>query len=123
MNLIMIVDDDQDILQIVEYIFEREGMRTVAFQKGLEALDYLKNQQFKKPDLIILDVNLTDINGLVLLQEIKKLFLAAPPILMLSALSQEENILKAYQNGAKGYVTKPFVISILIQKSLHLISK
>jgi DNA-binding response OmpR family regulator len=122
MNLIMIVDNDQDILQIVEYIFEREGMRTISFEKGLEALDYLKNQELPRPDLIILDVNLPDVSGLVLLQEIKKLFQEAPPVLMLSALSQEENILKAYQNGAKGYVTKPFVISILIQKSLSLIS-
>ena len=119
----MIVDDDPDILRILEYIFQKQEIQTISLEKGNACLEWLQANETALPDLIILDCHLPDISGLLVLEQIKKKFRNAPPVLILSALSQEENMVEAYKLGASEYITKPFVMSILIEKSLRLLSK
>ena len=118
----MMVDDDLDILQILEHVFQKQGFQTIPIKTGEACLDWLRKNISTPPNLIILDCHLPGMNGLQVLEEIKKEMLHSPPVLMLTALSQEKTMLKAYGLGVSEYMTKPFMVSILMQKALRLIS-
>lgn len=103
---IMIVEDDPDICEILSYNLELEGYETEIFHNGQKALDsLLKNP----PDLLLLDLMLPGLNGLeftriVRNDENSKNLL----IIMITARSEEMDILHGLDQGADDYITKPF---------------
>jgi DNA-binding response OmpR family regulator len=103
---ILIVEDERDILQLVKLYLEKEGFRTVAAATGAEGLKCAKED---KPDLIVLDLMLPEIDGL----EVCKRLRSAPetamlPIIMLTAKAEESDTVIGLELGADDYVTKPF---------------
>lgn len=103
---ILIVEDEQDILQLVKLYLEKEGFRTVTAATGSEGLKQVKQE---KPDLIILDLMLPELDGL----EVCKRLRSAPetamlPIIMLTAKAEESDTVIGLELGADDYVTKPF---------------
>ena len=103
---ILIVEDEQDILQLVKLYLEKEGFRTVTAATGAEGLKQVKEE---KPDLIILDLMLPELDGL----EVCKRLRSAPetamlPIIMLTAKAEESDTVIGLELGADDYVTKPF---------------
>jgi len=81
---------------------------------GVSALDKLKEQRF---DLVITDWNMPNMDGLTLLQEIRKSdHHADVPVLMVTAEKRRENVLAAIQAGASGYIVKPFSEAALADK-------
>ncbi|MBS0623931.1 MAG: response regulator [Verrucomicrobia bacterium] len=117
---VIAVDDDEDILNLLRTEFHALGFEVVAFTTGAKALEFLSHpENLNDVFLIILDRILPDMDGLDILQQ------SAPktaiPILMLSQLSSEHDILEGLQGGAVDYMTKPFSVYKLMQKALNLL--
>jgi len=100
---VVIVDDDPVILKFVRSHLEASGYKTTAVMSGMEALETIELQM---PNLVILDINLPDINGIEICQRLRKW--SQVPIIMLSARSGEDDKVKCLESGADDYITKPF---------------
>lgn len=121
---ILVIDDDEDIIKMIQYAFQMRGFEVITHQQGEPALRWLKDHIIKDPPhMIVLDCNLPDVSGMIILDKIKQMAGDSISILMLSSLSQEKNILEALRKGAQEYVTKPFSMNVLMEKTLHLLSQ
>ena len=111
---ILVVDDDHEILKLIAMLLRRIGAEAWVFEDGESALQRL-NQT--KPDLIILDLMLPDIDGLQILQEVRAQDrLRHVPVLILSAKADPDTIREGLDLGADGYITKPYIANTLIDK-------
>ncbi|MBF8254963.1 MAG: phoP [Deltaproteobacteria bacterium] len=109
---IMVVDDNPDIITIVKTILEGKGYTVLSASSGLELLNMLKNQ---KPDLIILDIMMPEMDGLEVLSRLKAVAdTATLPVILLTAKVQYEDVLGGYKLGADYYITKPFTSTQLV---------
>jgi DNA-binding response OmpR family regulator len=109
---IMIVDDSRTIAWIVRETLERQGYNVRCAYSGQESLEWLDRQT---PDLVILDVMMPNMDGLEVLAKIKgspKTSLV--PVIMLTANSDHDDVLKGYRLGADYYIIKPFKQSELL---------
>lgn len=121
---VLVVDDDEDIIKMVQYAFQMRGFDVIALKEGEPTLRWLKGHIINDPPhMIVLDCNLPDISGMIILDKIKEMAGESIPVLMLSSLSQEQNILEALRKGAQEYITKPFSMNVLMEKTLHLLSQ
>ena len=109
---IMVVDDNPDIITIVRTILEGKGYNVLSASSGPELLEMLKTQ---KPDLIILDIMMPEMDGLEVLTRLKGMNdTTAIPIILLTAKVQYEDVLGGYKLGADYYITKPFTSTQLV---------
>jgi CheY-like chemotaxis protein len=109
---IMVVDDNPDIITIVRTILEGKGFNVLSASGGAECLEVLKTQ---KPDLIVLDIMMPEMDGLEVLTRLKAMSeLANVPVVLLTAKVQYEDVLGGYKLGADYYITKPFTSTQLI---------
>jgi DNA-binding response OmpR family regulator len=101
-ELILIVEDEKKISDIVRAYLQKEGFRVRTAHTGAEALSSLK----EKPDLVILDLMLPDMQG----EELCSLIRQGPdvPVIMLTAKSAEEDRVRGFTLGADDYMVKPF---------------
>ncbi|MFC1570563.1 response regulator [Candidatus Omnitrophota bacterium] len=103
---ILIVEDERDIAEMIEYNLEKEGYGTVAVRTGEDALSAAKK---KSPDLIILDIMLPGMDGFETCKKLKTSEITAQiPIIMLTAKSREADKVAGLEIGADDYMTKPF---------------
>lgn len=100
---ILIVDDEPNILNIVEAYLIANNYQVFRAKDGKEAL---KQAETILPDLIVLDLMLPDISGLEVCRKIRES--SSVPIIMLTAKTAEQDILKGLKLGADDYMTKPF---------------
>ncbi len=118
---ILIVDDEEDILELVQYNVEREGYQTLCAVTGEQALQIV---QTDKVDMVILDLMLPGINGLEVAKSIKRNPQKTNiPIIMLTAKGEETDIITGLELGADDYVTKPFSPKILLARVKAVIRK
>jgi CheY-like chemotaxis protein len=109
---IMVVDDNPDIVTIVKTILEGKGYGVQCAYSGPEAFTALDQL---KPDLIILDIMLPQMDGLEVLTRLKgSPDTASIPVILLTAKVQYEDVLGGYKLGADYYITKPFTSTQLI---------
>ena len=114
LNTILTVEDNPNIRKMIAYNLRRAGFKAIEAGDGKEAVRVL---QKVVPDLIILDVRMPEMNGFQLLELLRKYPRAAAiPVVMLSALSQPENIDRALKLGVVDYIVKPLDPSVLITK-------
>lgn len=105
-KLIAVVDDEPDILELVSLHLKNAGFKVKEFLDGESFYRFIDTQ---KPDLIILDLMLPDMDGLEICKYLKrKDELASIPVIMLTAKSEESDKLLGLELGADDYVTKPF---------------
>ena len=103
---IMVVDDNPDIVTIVKTILEVKGYGVQSAFSGQEVFNLLSEQ---KPDLIILDIMMPQMDGLEVLTRLKgNPATASIPIILLTAKVLYEDVLGGYKKGADYYITKPF---------------
>lgn len=100
---ILVVDDDPHIRDIIVYALEKADMKTVIAKDGLQALDLFARAQ---PDLIVLDINMPEMDGLDVCRELRKT--SDVPILFLSSRDDEIDRIIGLEIGGDDYVTKPF---------------
>lgn len=118
---ILIVEDEQDIRQLVTHYLEKEGFRPVAAMNGLEALKKVKED---KPDLVVLDLMLPEMDGLEVCKRLRSVpETAMLPILMLTAKAEESDTIVGLELGADDYVTKPFSPKALVARVKALLRR
>lgn len=106
MAKILVVDDEVHIGELIVFNLEKEGHRVRLALTGLEALDLLDKE---KPDLMVLDLMLPEMDGLEICRRVRqKPDLADIPIIMLTAKSEEFDKVLGLELGADDYLTKPF---------------
>jgi CheY-like chemotaxis protein len=109
---IMVVDDNADIITIVKTILEGSGYQVICASSGQELFTYLEKS---KPDLIVLDIMMPQMDGLQVLTRLKETAdTASIPVILLTAKVQYEDVLGGYKLGADYYITKPFTSSQLL---------
>jgi len=105
-HLILAVDDEADILKLLEFNLKKAGHDVVTAMDGPEALESAKS---KKPDLILLDVMLPNMEGTEVLKRLKKdSNTESIPVIMLTAKGEEVDKIVGFELGADDYITKPF---------------
>lgn len=103
----LIVEDDDQIAYLLRFILEREGFAVHLARDGRHAQSLI--QELVPPALVMLDVMLPYVDGFQLLNLMReKLTWKNVPILMLTAKSQEKDIVRALDAGANDYIVKPF---------------
>ena len=100
---ILIVDDDKKTTELIRLYLEKDGYRTLIAHDGRQALDLARQ---KRPDLIVLDLMLPEVDGLDVCRILRAE--SKVPIIMLTAKTTEEDKLLGLDLGADDYVTKPF---------------
>ncbi len=108
---LLVVDDDKNLREVLNYNLRREGYRTLTAAYGKEAIHLAYTEQ---PDLIILDVMLPDVSGLEVCRIIRRQL--SMPVLMLSARAEEVDKLLGLELGADDYLTKPFSFRELLAR-------
>lgn len=111
---ILVVEDEPDILELVSFNLSKENYNVIGVISGNDVISTTKSE---KPDLIVLDLMLPGMNGL----DICKLLKREPetqdiPIVMMTAKSEEADIVTGLELGADDYITKPFSPRILIAR-------
>ena len=118
---ILIVDDEEDVLELVRFNLEKNGYKTETAVSGEEALEKAKA---KSPDLIILDLMLPGIDGLEVCKKLKSNTKTENiPVIMLTAKSEESDIITGLELGAQDYITKPFSPKVLIARVRRILQK
>jgi two-component system phosphate regulon response regulator PhoB len=111
---ILVVDDEEDILELVEYNLAKEGYHITGALTGEDALNKVQSEAF---DLVVLDLMLPGIDGLDVAKRLKSSPKTAQiPIVMLSAKGEEADIVTGLELGADDYITKPFSPRIMIAR-------
>ncbi len=113
-KFVLIVEDEDDIRELVSYHLLKEGYQVAGVASGEEALEIAERQV---PDLILLDVMLPGMDGFAVCRQLR----AAPrtanvSIMMLTAKSEEADIVRGLNEGATDYVTKPFSPRVLLAR-------
>jgi DNA-binding response OmpR family regulator len=108
---ILVVDDDRDLVEMVNFALRRAGYDVLRAGDGPTALRMVEEQE---PDLAVLDVNIGAWNGFDILREIRKR--SQIPVIMLTGRDAEEDKVRGLQLGADDYVVKPFSYRELVAR-------
>ena len=118
---ILIVEDEKDILQLVKLYLEKEGFKTVSAMTGTEGLAQVKAE---KPDLVVLDLMLPELDGLEVCKRLRSNpDTAMLPLIMLTAKAEESDTIIGLELGADDYVTKPFSPKALVARVKALLRR
>jgi two-component system, chemotaxis family, chemotaxis protein CheY len=104
MARILIVDDAEFLRMRISKMLIAEGYEVLEAENGLQAVEKYKTE---KPDAVLMDITMPEMDGLTALKEIKA-YDAKAKIVMLTALGQESVVLEAIKSGARDFVVKPF---------------
>lgn len=118
----LVVDDFSTMRRIVRNLLKESGFSEAdEAEDGVVALQKLRNLHF---DFVVTDINMPNMNGFQLLAEIKKdEKLKHLPVLMVTAEARKEDIILAAQQGAAGYIVKPFTKATLEEKVNFILKK
>ncbi len=118
MGSILLVEDERRIRDIVRDYFSAHGLECDLARDGAEALDLLRDHDY---DAILLDIFMPNLDGFQVCQAVRRN--SRVPILFLTALGDEEDMLRGYALGCDDYVTKPFSLAVLLAKTRALIRR
>jgi len=118
---ILIVDDDATMIKLLATILEIEGYQALEALSGDEALKVIAEE---KPDLILLDIMMPELDGLEVLDMLRgDAATRHLPVVMLTARVEDEDIYEGWRRGADEYVTKPFEPKVLIETISKVLSR
>jgi two-component system, NtrC family, nitrogen regulation response regulator NtrX len=112
MNTILIVEDDKNLMVTLSNILQEEGYEVISTMWGSMALEEVKRG---RPDLVLLDIMLPGMNGMQVLERVRKIdkFL---PVIMITGYGSAEGAVRAIELGAYDYINKPFEYNKLMSK-------
>lgn len=108
--LILIVEDEQDILELMEYHLAKEGFETIGFLNTKRVLEALEEENV---DLILMDRNLPGAEGSEFVEMLRKKGIQTP-VIFVSAKHKDEEIEQGFERGGDDYITKPFSMKELV---------
>lgn len=108
--LILIVEDEQDILELMEFHLEREGYETIGFLNTKHVIDAIEEE---KVDLILMDRNLPGAEGGEFVESLRNRGIQIP-VIFISAKQKDEDIEQGFERGGDDYIAKPFSMKELI---------
>ncbi len=114
---VLLIEDDKDIRDIITTYFSKRDIKIVEAMDGYIGLSKID----ESIDLILLDIMMPGIDGLEVCYQIRQKYNS--PIIFISALSEEETQLKAFELGADDYVAKPFLPSVLYAKCKAILNR
>ncbi|MCP5094345.1 MAG: response regulator transcription factor [Chloroflexi bacterium] len=109
---ILIIDDDINLSHILHHTFKREGATVYTAADGREGLHLFFSH---RPDLVLLDIRMPDIDGWETCRQIR--LLSNTPIIMLTTLNRNEEVVRGLDLGADDFVTKPFSRDVLLARA------
>jgi CheY-like chemotaxis protein len=113
-SLILAVDDNLDQLRLMERFLSSSGFRVIACDSGLKGLDAIREA---KPDLILLDVMMPEMDGYEVCSQLQKNSITAYiPVIFITALGEEQDKARAFSVGAVDYLAKPVRKEALLEK-------
>jgi DNA-binding response OmpR family regulator len=110
--LIAIIEDEEDLLELLEFNLTKEGFEVVGFLNSKRVKQFLEEEN---PDLLIVDRNLPFVEGSRFVKEIKEEGYDIP-VIFLTAKNSEDDIIEGFEAGADDYITKPFSMKELIAR-------
>lgn len=110
MKKILVVEDEKDIQNIIKAFLENAGYKVETADDGLDGINIIQKYKF---DLVLLDIMMPKIDGFVVCEMIRKN--SNVPIIILTALTDEESQLKGFDKLADDYITKPFSMPIVLK--------
>ena len=111
---ILLVDDEPDFVETVEFFLSGSDYQVFVAKNGKQALEQVK---MNKPDLVLLDVMMPEMDGLEACKRLKKDSTTnSIPIIMLTAKGRKEDVVDALAAGANSYIVKPFNLSDLVER-------
>ena len=111
---VLVVEDEEDIMEVIRFNLEKEGYEVHQALSGEKALQVIENNL---PSLVLLDLMLPGINGLDLCRLFKQNDRTkAIPVIMLTAKSEDADIVAGLEMGAEDYITKPFSPRVLVAR-------
>ena len=120
---ILIVDDEEDICMILSYSLQKAGYETLVAHSAEEALaNYELRIKNYEVDLILLDIMMGEMSGLEMAEKLRSDIgyresgIGIPPIIFLTALSDEDTVLQGFKLGADDYISKPFRIAEVLAR-------
>lgn len=119
-KLILIIEDEEDILELLEYTLKKEGYETIGFLNVNNNVRKVLNEE--QIDLILMDRNLPGIEGTSFINEIKQQGFSNP-VIYVTAKDKDEDIISGFDNHADDYITKPFNIKELCARIKAVIKR
>lgn len=101
--LVLVVDDDLDSVELIKTILRKAGMNVIGANDGYTAIEKMANQ---KPDAILLDIMMPALDGWDTFRRVRRI--SNVPVIFVSALSTNDNVVEGLNEGVDDYVTKPF---------------
>lgn len=121
MKRVLVVEDESDVTELLEYKFKQAGFAVRALNDPLRAIGLARDL---RPDLIILDVMMPELSGIQLLRMVRAdALLRDTPVLFLTAKGETEDRLKGLESGADDYVAKPFDARELLLRAQALLRR
>lgn len=113
-NPILIVEDEPDIAELIEFHLSREGFPTRIAPSGRVAMDMIRREP---PRLVVLDIMLPDLDGLEVCRRLRRdARLRRIPVILVTARGEESDVVTGLEVGAEDYITKPFSPKVLIAR-------
>jgi DNA-binding response OmpR family regulator len=120
-STVLIIEDEKNIVELVKYNFEQHGYRVLSAADGRKGFESALRD---KPDVILLDLMLPEMNGLQVCRELRQNYKTQTvPVLMLTAKSEEADVVLGLELGADDYVTKPFSTRQLLARVKALVRR
>lgn len=116
---ILVVEDETDIRELLEIVLMSRGYQVATAENGRVGLDIL--QSFR-PDLVLADLSMPELDGLGFLEGKSRLSeVAAIPVIVLSARDKNGDVMQAIERGASNYITKPFDTAVVLSSIERLV--
>jgi two-component system KDP operon response regulator KdpE len=115
---ILIIDDDVDVQGINEKVFRNSGATVKVANNGI---DGVKKFFLEKPDLVITDIMMPEMDGFETCSRIRQV--SNVPVIMLTALNSEEEIIRGLESGADDFISKPFSPDVLVARARALLRR
>lgn len=120
--LALLIEDDDDIIVMLRLFLEAEKYRVRVVCNGVEALQFI-DSMIELPNVVILDVLLPGIDGLTVLEHLRRRPIwATVPVIMVTSCSEQGDVCRAVSAGANDYIVKPFHPRLLISRIQYLLA-
>ena len=116
---IVIVEDEEDLLELLEYTLQKEGYETIGFLNTKTVVQILEEEEI---DLLIMDRNLPSVEGSEFVAKLRDEGIDVP-VIFLSAKDKEENLVEGFLRGGDDYITKPFNMKELLLRVKALLKR